>query len=191
MVSLDGDILENLGKMLTRKVPGLTDQDRARMWHEISFLAFNRLGAVDIHTEEITAQEFMAAMYAGYPSMREIKIADRSYTITDLDGLQAILSRDWTNLVPFLPDISDCDDYGVRLSNHLVDFYKITGVIPVWGNTTKGYHGFNLGVLRSGDELIARLVEPQSDQIFIQTGNLGNYVPRETARYLAVMDQGG
>ncbi|MDO9066672.1 MAG: hypothetical protein Q7U96_06290, partial [Chloroflexota bacterium] len=121
-----------------------------------------------------------------YPTLTEVKFADSKFFTTTLSGIKEILKRDWTNLVPYVAEISDCDKYGTRLYSHLVDYYKINAVIPVWGYTTQGYHGFNLAVVRDNDNLIARLIEPQGDQIFVDQGPLGEYVPRLTAIELGI-----
>lgn len=88
--------------------------------------------------------------------------------------------------MPYIAEISDCDDFATRLYSHLCDFYKINAIVPVWGDTTAGYHGFNLAVLKDGDKYICRLLEPQRDVIFIEDGPLGKYIPRVVSIELGV-----
>jgi hypothetical protein len=92
--------------------------------------------------------------------------------------------------VPYLKDIFDCENFGNLLFDHLCRYYGINSVIPVWGDTTAGYHGFNLVVMRdAGNNLIARLIEPQSDNLFVSEGPLGHYVPKMTALELGVLNK--
>jgi hypothetical protein len=82
--------------------------------------------------------------------------------------------------------VHNCDKFATRLYNHLCDFYKINAVVPVWGDTDQGYHGFNLAVVKDIDKFVARLVEPQNDAIFESVGPLGRYVPKVTAIELGI-----
>jgi hypothetical protein len=124
---------------------------------------------------------------AQYPTLADVRIPDATYKTTTLWGLQSILTLDWTNKVPYLADLFDCDAFANMLYIHLRKDYKINSVFPVWGQTSSGYHGFNCAVIQNGDELIARLIEPQTDDIFIENGPLGKYSPDKTAEFLAVM----
>jgi hypothetical protein len=79
-----------------------------------------------------------------------------------------------------------CDNFATLLYSHLVLYYGIKGVVPVWGDTDQGYHGFNLAVVKDIDQFVARLIEPQGDQIFKDVGSLGRYIPRVTAIELGI-----
>jgi len=83
--------------------------------------------------------------------------------------------------------VKNCDKYANELYSHLCKFYGINAVVPVWGDTTKAYHGFNLAVIMDGDTWIARLIEPQKDDIFIEFGPLGQYIPRRVSEELGVI----
>lgn len=165
---------------------GMSDTEKAHYWYELSQNVFALLGKVDIDRVELSVADFLSVAQAEYPTLTDIKIAESVFFTTSLKSLEQILSRDWTNLVPYELPVSKCDKYGVRLYNHLVDYYGITAVVPVWGDTDRGYHGFNLAVLQGDTGWIARLIEPQTDQIFAHQGPLGRYVPRLTALELGI-----
>lgn len=183
-------------EIIAENAVGMTDHQKAQYWYELSMSIFNLLGKVDVPTYEITAQQWIDAALAQYPTLTDIKIPDSLFVIPSLAGLQEILSRDWTEIVPYVAETSDCDDFGSRLYDHLCTYYRITGVLPVWGDTDQGTHGFNIAVLfsiaRDGVflqdslEFYARLVEPQTDSIFIDSGPLGQYIPRKTVVELGI-----
>jgi len=164
----------------------MTPQEKSAYWYELNQSTFALLGKIDIDIFKIPVSEWVSVARNQYPTLTNIKIADSTYYTTDLEGIASILKRDWTNLVPYVADTSDCDKFATRLYNHLVDYYKITGIVPVWGDTDRGYHGFNLAVLKKTNGWVARLIEPQSDEIFIDSGPLGDYKPRETSSELGV-----
>lgn len=173
-------------ELVAEKSVGMTDAQKAQYWYEINQSIFSLLGKVDIAVIEITPQDWINTAQGQYPALTDIKIADSRFFTTDLLSLQKILTRDWTNLVPYVAEIGDCDKFATRLYNHLCDYYKINAVVPVWGDTTQGYHGFNLAVVKSNGSLMARLIEPESDAIFINDGPLGYYVPKTTAAELGI-----
>lgn len=166
---------------------GMTDAQRAEYWYELSQSIFSIVGKTfDPTIIEISPDEWIKAMQAQYPTLTDIKIADSKFYATTLTDLQRILTLDWTNLVPYVAEKSDCDKFATRLYSHLCDYYGITDIVPIWGDTTQGYHGFEGGVLRDNGLWIARLVEPQRDSIFIEEGPLGQYVPRQVAEELGI-----
>ncbi len=173
-------------EIIAQNSVGMTDAQKAEYWYELTQNIFAILGKVDAETFEISTQEWIAVAQAQYPTLTDIKFAASKFFTTNLSELQEILKRDWTNLVPYVAEISDCDKFATRLYNHLCDYYKINAVVPVWGDTTQGYHGFNLAVVRDNANLVARLIEPQSDAVFIDQGPLGKYVPRLTAIELGI-----
>ena len=124
---------------------------------------------------------------AQYPSLIDIRIPDSVYKTTTLAGLQDILTLDWTNKIPYLADLFDCDAFANMLYVHLRKNYGINSVFPVWGGTTQGYHGFNCAVIKENDTFISRLIEPQTDTIFLTDGPLGEYSPEKTAEFLGIM----
>lgn len=173
-------------EIIAENSAGMSDAQKAQYWYELSRNIFALLGKVDVEKYEIDTNDWVSVVRAQYPELVDVKLADRQYFTTDLEGITAILKRDWTNLVPYVAEVSDCDDFATRLYNHLVDYYQVTAVVPVWGDTDRGYHGFNLAVLKHGDDWVARLIEPQTDAIFIDSGPMGRYVPRAIVQELGV-----
>ncbi len=165
---------------------GMTDAQKKQYWYELSQNIFALLGKVDVPTFEIAPQDWISVAQVQYPTLADIKMADSKYFTTNLEGLTEILKRDWTSLVPYVAEISDCDKYATRLYIHLCDYYKLNAIVPVWGDTSQGYHGFDLAVVRDNGNLIARLIEPQTDQVFVDQGPLGTYVPRVVAEELGI-----
>lgn len=166
---------------------GMTSEQKAQYWYEINTSAFELLGKIDVNIYPISKNEWIQAAQEKYPTLTDVKFADSQFWTTDLNGLDLIIIRDWSNLVKYEIDISDCDKYGIRLYEHLCRFYKINAVVPVWGHTDAGYHGFNLAVVKHNDTWIAKLIEPQKDKIFDTVGMLGTYTPEKTAEELGVL----
>lgn len=165
---------------------GMTDAQKQAYWWALTQNIFALLGKVDAKLYPITAFDWQIAALAQYPGLKDIKFADVNLQTTDLAGLQEILSRDWTNLIPYT-DYHQCANFAADLYSHLDTYYQINAVVEVWGNTDKGYHGFNLAVLKdpAAGLWIARLIEPQLDQVFIDQGPLGKYVPDSMVNELA------
>lgn len=174
-------------EIIAQNSAGMSDAQKAEYWWEITQTSFALLGKVEVPLFQIGAAQWIEAAQVQYPTLADIKIPDNPLRTTTLDGLVSILKRDWTNLVPYVAQIWDCDKFGINLYDHLCLYYGITAVFPVWGDTDEGYHGFNLPVVYQDNVLVARLIEPQKDVIFINDGPLGRYIPRTTAVELGVV----
>jgi hypothetical protein len=177
---------KTIEEIIAEKSAGMTDQQKAEYWWELSQNIFALLGKVEVPIYTISFADWLSVAQAAYPALTDVKMADYELTTTSLEGMQEILSRDWTNLVPYQMPAFKCDNFATLLYSHLVLYYGIKGIVPVWGDTDAGYHGFELGVLKNTDKFVARLVEPQSDTIFENVGPLGRYVPRVTAIELGI-----
>jgi|GEM_PF-2705482 len=179
---------QTIEEIVARHSVGMTPEQKGEYWYELDQTLFNLLGKIDIPLiGGITNQKWAEVAQAQYPTLTDIKIPDSQYQTTTLMGLQQILSLEWTNQIPYVADLFDCDKFANTLYDHLCQYYKLNAIFPVWGMTTSGYHGFNCAVVQNGNDLIARLIEPQTDTIFIDTGPLGKYIPRRTAEFLAIM----
>lgn len=179
---------QTIPEIINQKSMGMTAEEKSQYAYEISQDIFDLLLRVDVPLVNIGGwSDWAKVAQSQYPGLTDIRIPDSSYQITTLGGLQDILSLDWTNKVTYLADIFDCDAFAEMLYIHLRKYYKINSVFPVWGTTTQGYHGFNCAVVKDGDAMIARLIEPQTDAVFIDEGPLGKYSPDKTAEFLAVM----
>ncbi len=170
---------------------GMSDAQKQQYWYELTQSIFALLGKVATNLYPITADEWQKAALAQYPTLQNIAFANANLQTTDLAGLQEILRRDWTNLIPYT-DYHQCANFAADLYSHLDTYYQINAVTEVWGQTDKGYHGFNLAVLKdpASGLWIARLVEPQTDQVFVDQGPLGKYIPRLTAIELGIKREG-
>ena len=169
---------------------GMTDGEKAQYWWELTQQLFALLGKIDITVSQIPAADFVAIARATYPTLTDFKTADGIYYITTLESMQQVLSRDWSNLVKYQADVSDCDKFANRLFDHLCLNYGLNSVVPVWGDTTGGYHGFNLAVVLIDGILGAKLIEPQSDAIFDLKGPMGVYTPQTVAVELGIVGKG-
>jgi hypothetical protein len=173
-------------EIVARNSQEMTYSQKAEYWYELSQNLFSLLGKVNVQIVTLSQQDWISIVQAQYPTLTDIKIADSQFFTTTLEGIKSILQRDWSNLAPYVVDTGDCDKYAIRLYNHLCDYYRLNSIVPVWGDTDKGYHGFNLSVVLEGDRWIARLVEPQTDEIFVDQGPMGQYIPRTIAQALGV-----
>jgi len=171
--------IPTLAELIAELSVGMTDAQKAQFWYETCYQAFELLGKVDAPIIPITSKQWIDTAKAQYPSLANLRLPDGVFKTTNYQGVRDILSKDWSNLVPYIPETGDCDDFDIRLYNHLCDYYGINAGLPIWGDTDKGYHGFILIVYFDGESLVARLIEPQTDEIFINRGPLGLYVPRE------------
>ena len=174
-------------EIVARNSASMTEQEKAQYWYELNQSIFSLLGKVEVAIVEISPADWIAAAQNQYPTLTDIKIADSKLFTTSLAGLTAILKHDWTNLAPYVAEVGNCNKYGTRLYSHLCDYYKINAIVPVWGDTDRGYHGFNLAVLKDEQETVCRLIEPQSDSIFTQFGPLGRYTPWSLAAELGIL----
>jgi hypothetical protein len=173
-------VKQTIGEIIARDSAGMSDKEKSEYASEIDQTVFDELLKVPFTLVEITPEQWNAAARAQYPAMKIIELPDAVlYTITEGE-LKSVLSRDWTNLCKYVTDLFDCDKFADLLVAHLEKYYKVTAVREVWGNTTQGYHAFCLAVLKQGDGFIARLVEPQTDDIFVTAGPLGIYSPEKT-----------
>jgi hypothetical protein len=179
--------LDSIRTMISLLGKDKTDSEQCALWYEIEKMAFNELGEVMIQTWIATPEMVRSTILKKYPTLTDLKCPDGAYTVTDLPGMQKILTRDWTNLVPYLLDESDCDKFANRLYEHCCRYYNLNTVFDVWGDSPMGYHAFNVAVLQDGDGCIARLVEPQSDNIFEYESPSGLYIPKECANKLGTL----
>ncbi len=178
---------ENLRDMVRRMGAGLSDVEQCRLWYDIEQMAFNELGEIWVETWEVRPEIIQRTITEQYPNLTDLKLPDSQYWVTDLVGGRKILSRDWTNFVPYIINRSDCDKFAIRLYEHLCRYYKITTWFPVWGEAPGGYHAFNCAVFRETSGYIARLVEPQSDEIFLDRTAAGLYVPDTAVETLGIL----
>lgn len=179
---------KTIEQIIIEKSAGMTDAQKAQYWYDLEKILISCLGKIDnLPILTISSAEWEAVALTQYPSLQDIKLPDVTFQTTTLEGMKKILTLDWTDLVPYVSQISDCDEYADRLHTHLFDYYHITGVLETWGNTDKGRHGFNLAVLQDGGKWAARLIEPQTDEIFLDNGPLGKYVPDSVVNKKAVL----
>jgi hypothetical protein len=179
---------KTIEEIIAANSAGMTDDQKAQYAYELDQQTHRLLTTVlDIETFTIDCNIFQNVARAQYPTFTDFQLPDGWFTITTQAGLKRILAVDWTNKVPYVSETMDCDKFADMLYLHLCQYYGINGVIEVWGQTDKGFHGFNLAVLKEADGYIARLVEPQTDSIFIDQGPLGTYQPQVYINKLAVL----
>jgi hypothetical protein len=159
----------------------MTDAEKSAYASEIDQLVFDELLKVPVNLFPLSPEQWCGAARQQYPNIKLIELPDMTlYTVT-IGELQKVLTRDWTNLVKYVADFFDCDKFADLLVARLEKYYRITAVREVWGNTSGGgYHAFCLGVILDGDKFTARLIEPQTDDIFKREGPLGIYEPEKT-----------
>ncbi len=171
---------KSIAQILIEKSAGMPDAEKSAYASEVDQVVFDILLKVAVTPVELPGSTWQAVAQAKYPSLASAELPDTTfYTCTESE-LQSILSRDWTNLVKYLAELRDCDDFAHLLQARLEFYYGITSVLEVWGQTTQGYHAFNLAVLKEGTGWVAKLIEPQSDNIFDSVGPLGTYSPEKT-----------
>lgn len=181
---------KTIEELVAEQSAGMSDKELAQYWYELSQTLFSLLGKVNVPMYELPAQSWVDVARSHYPTLTDVKVADSTYRTTTLVGIAQLLARDWSNLVPYVNEIADCDDFAARLYIHLVDFYKINSAVPVWGDTSAGYHAYNLIVVVEDEQTmnpVARLIEPQSDTVFIDQGPLGKYTPKEVVKEYALV----
>ena len=171
---------------------GMTPEQMAQYWYELDQQMFALLGKVEpVVISPISPTDWVKYITMAYPTVIELKVPDETFYTCDMDSMQRILSKDWTNDVPYVTDRSDCDKFANRLYEHLCHYYGITACLPIWGLMPDlpppNYHAFNAIVFAEVDGYLPRLIEPQSDVIFKDNGPFGIYQPRQTAEYLGIL----
>lgn len=167
---------------------GMSDSQKAEYAYELAQTVFKLVTKVDVTLVSVGGiADWTKIAQAQYPTLTDIKCPDSAYYSVSLTDLQAVLTRDWTNKIPYVADKFDCDKFANTLYDHLCEYYGINACFPVWGQTTAGYHGFNCAVVQDNKgNWVARLVEPQTSAVFVDQGPLGHYTPQSTAEYLAI-----
>ncbi len=171
---------KTIEELIAENSAGMSEDELGKYYYELNQMIFNLVGKVDIELIEITGNWWRQIAQTQYPTLTEIELPDSTLYTTSLEGLQTILKRDWTNRIKYIAEKFDCDDFAHMLSERLNYYYGLTSVMEVWGDTPAGYHAFCVVVLKDGDNYVCRLIEPQSDWVFIEDGTLGKYIPRET-----------
>ena len=180
---------KTIEEIIAENSADMTDDQKAQYAYELDKQIHGLLtGVLDVELFTMTFDAFREVAVAQYPTLTSLEVPDSVFTITTESWMKKILAKDWTNKVPYITDIGDCDKFADRLYMHLCDYYGINGALEVWGQTTVGYHGFNLTVLKEGDDYVARLIEPQTDAIFIEQGPLGIYKPDKVVAKLAIIN---
>jgi hypothetical protein len=165
---------------------GMSDDQKAEYWWEVEQQVFAILGKVDVTILPLDVIMWCKVAQTQYPTLDSMDFADAAFYSLSLTDLQDILIKDYTNIIKYIAGRMDCDKYANELYSHLYKYYGINAVVPVWGQTTQGYHGFNLAVVQDGGKWIARLIEPQRDAIFVEQGPLGKYSPVKVEERLGV-----
>lgn len=107
-----------------------------------------------------------------------IKLADAEYYCTPLDDALDIIARSQTDRRTWVEDVFDCDDFAHILKSIFAEAaYKegqrrkphCFGI--VWGRIGGESHAFNWTV---NSDMTLRLVEPQSDEIFLPGPQVAN-----------------
>lgn len=87
-----------------------------------------------------------------------IYLVDRIYQLIEMPEIERFLKEDKTNLIKYIPEYRDCDDFSFRLMGQFS--------IPEWSGLAFGIafsrvHAFNL--FFDGKDVY--IIEPQSDKI--------------------------
>ncbi len=171
---------QTVEEIIAESSKGMSEDELGKYYYELNQMIFKLVGEVELVLIEISASDWVNIVLKQYPTLTNLELPDVLLYTTTLERLETVLKRDWTNRIKYLAEKFDCDDFAHMLSERLNYYYGLTSVMEVWGNTTAGYHAFNVVVVRDGTEFIARLIEPQSDMVFETKGTLGTYTPKET-----------
>lgn len=175
-------------ELITAKAASMTESQRAQYWHDLDWTIFGILGKVDVPLFTIPANKWLEAVKAEYPSLSDEKIEDNIFTATTDEAMSKILEHDWTNLIPYVPESWDCDDFAAFAWTRIKYYYHVTALKPVWGTGEKDSHAFNMLVTWADPVWKARLIEPQTDSIFEKTGPLGLYVPNLVVEQMGILN---
>ena len=103
-----------------------------------------------------------------------IYLSDENYGLVNLKRLKAFLKEDKTDLMNFLPDARDCDDFSFRLMGQFHKQgcgFEDKAVGIIW--CSKPAHALNIAILE--DKSVV-LIEPQSDRIYSKPENYVGYL---------------
>lgn len=89
----------------------------------------------------------------------KVYVLDEKYSLTNLKNLNKFLFKDLTNYQKYVKEVSDCDDFAIRL------WAKFKKLYPnfAFGFAISSSHAFNVFI---DDKLKIWIVEPQDDQVF-------------------------
>jgi hypothetical protein len=172
---------QTIEEIIKAKSAVMTDTEKAAYASEIDQIVFNQLLKVDITLVEISVTEWWKAVHAKYPDVvfaGKYGDDDVYYTCTKKE-FEKVIALDWTNLRQYITNRRDCEDFGRILVARLIDYYGLSSVHLVKGETTSGAHGWAMVVLKTEAGWEAFQEEPQTDQVFDLNANLGIYTPIE------------
>jgi len=88
-------------------------------------------------------------------------LVDEKYYIPHIDEVRKFLKEDKTNLIKYLKDTFDCDDYAVLLAgaSRLKSKFRL-------GIACSKIHAYNIIPVIENTEMRLKIIEPQTDQIF-------------------------
>ena len=88
-------------------------------------------------------------------------LVDEKYYIPDIAEVKDFLKEDKTDLIKYLKDTFDCDDYAVLLAgaSRLKSKFRL-------GVACSVIHAYNIIPVIEDGEMRIKIIEPQTDQIF-------------------------
>lgn len=143
---------EKVAEVLTELEPS------AEAWYELTELIADYMKVRGVQTVEVSAAEIDKRLKVLFPNATIHRQRDNFYYLpTKAKGLE-IIARDWTDLVTYIAEHRDCDDFSEIFSAMMTLFYALNNVFEIWSSS----HSF-LVVLYSDGEVI---LEPQTDFTF-------------------------
>lgn len=102
----------------------------------------------------------------GFYKLGDIHIEDTSYKLVDVEHLKEWLKVDTTDILNYVPEYHDCDDFAVTLHGHLNEWDSslATAIAKVKKDGSTSRHMMNLVI---GTDMKVYLIEPQNDNIFV------------------------
>ncbi len=117
---------KTIEEIVSANCVGMTDAQKAQYWYELTQNIFAILGKIDVPRFELDAGAWIFAAQQQYPTLTEVKFADSRFFTTTEESVQLILTRDWTNLVPYVAEIGDCDKFATSIWGKFIRGGKIS-----------------------------------------------------------------
>ena len=171
------DAIEILTKL------GISNTDELIVWLSQLGTAFKNINmtalfniltdkvTLDIHLENISQTELNVILKKQFPSLTDFGFTDSIYQLTDLAGLEELISYDPAPQYKWIAESEDCEDHArilrgwlsrMNLGNIAIAYCEVN---VFGGDELKYAHAINLAVIKENGEYQFKFIEPQNNTI--------------------------
>ena len=162
---------------------GISNIDELIVWLSQLEIAFKNINmtalfdiltdkvTLDIHLENISMIDLNAILKKQFPNLTDFGFTDSIYQLTNLAGLQELISYDPAPQYKWIAETRDCDDSSrilrgwlsrMNLGNIAIAYCEVNAF---GGDKLKYAHAINLAVIKENDNYQFKFIEPQDNSI--------------------------